>query len=66
MDESTTWMLTEVSREEYPLGESSKVIMGEVGLDEFFLLLLALTVPITLSAEWEPEGVTVIWPGRGN
>ena len=65
VDESTTWMSAKISREESPLGESGKVIMGEVGLDDFFLLLLALIVPITPSGEWEPNGVVVIWPGHG-
>ena len=65
MDESTTWISVEVSREESPLGESSRVIMGEVDLGDFFLLLLALTKPITPSVAWEPEGAAVIWLGCG-
>ena len=37
----------EVSREESPLGESGKVIIGVVDLDCFFLIFDVLTVPIT-------------------
>lgn len=43
-------MLTEVSREEYPFGESGKLIIGEVILEDFFLLLVVLTEQITPSA----------------
>ena len=50
VDVSTTWISVEVSREEYPLGESGKVIIGEVVLEELFLLLPVLTEPIRPSA----------------
>ena len=39
----------DVSMKEYPFSESGKMIIGEVVLEDFFLLLPVLTEPITPS-----------------
>ena len=45
--------------EESPVGESSKVIIGEEFFEDLFLLLV-LTKPIIPSAACDPEGAEVI------